>query len=81
MQGNHAHLAPEILATEFYDNSSQENSMSSIDVNFNFIVDYSKQPNFALGVLFLEIIAGYHRFDNDLLDSLKKWKNSISYFK
>ena len=27
-------------------------------------VDYSKQPNFALGVLFHEIIMGYHPFDN-----------------
>ena len=27
-------------------------------------VDYSKQPSFALGVLFHEIIMGYHPFDN-----------------
>ena len=43
--GNHAHLAPEILNS-----------------NFPGEVDYSKQPSFALGVLFHEIIMGYHPF-------------------
>ena len=45
--GNYAHLAPEILNSDYPGE-----------------VDYSKQPSFALGVLFHEIIMGYHPFDN-----------------
>ena len=45
--GNLAHLAPEILNS-----------------NFPGEVDYSKQPSFALGVLFYEIIMGSHPFEN-----------------
>ena len=45
--GNHAHLAPEILNSDFPGE-----------------VDYSKQPSFALGVLFHEIIMGSHPFGN-----------------
>ena len=45
--GNPAHIAPEILNSDFPGE-----------------VDYSKQPSFALGVLFHEIIMGSHPFDS-----------------
>ena len=45
--GNLAHLAPEVLNSEFPGE-----------------VDYSKQPSFAMGVLFHEIVMGYHPFGN-----------------
>ena len=37
-------------------------------------VNYSKQPSFALGVLFHEIVMGFHPFENYPLDSLKYGK-------
>ena len=40
-------------------------------------VDYSKQPSFALGVLFHEIIMGYHPFTNYPLQAGKKPNISI----
>ena len=45
--GNYAHLAPEVLNSDFPGE-----------------IDYSKQPSFALGVLFYEIIMGHHPFKN-----------------
>ena len=49
--GNQEHLAPEILNYDFAKEGNIE-------------VDYSKQPSFALGVLFHEIIMGSHPFVN-----------------
>ena len=46
--GNPAYLAPELLA----------------NTNYPKEIDYSKQPSFALGVLFHEIIMGEHPFGN-----------------
>ena len=48
--GNQEHLAPEVLSCDFIRGGYIE-------------VDYSKQPSFALGVLFHEILTGYHPFD------------------
>ena len=56
--GNQAHLAPEVLNCDFRREGNIE-------------VDYSKQPSFALGVLFHEILTGYHPFDNYPMDSVK----------
>ena len=56
--GNLAHLAPEILNSEYPGE-----------------VDYSKQPSFALGVLFHEIIMGYHPFDNYPIDTFGRKPN------
>ena len=51
--GNQEHLAPEVLNTAFY--LSRRKTIK---------IDYSKQPSFALGVLFHEILTGSHPFDN-----------------
>ena len=56
--GNQAHLAPEVLNCDFSRGGKIE-------------VDYSKQPSFALGVLFHEILTGYHPFDMYPLDPAK----------
>ena len=56
--GNQAHLAPEVLNCDFSRGGKIE-------------VDYSKQPSFALGVLFHEILTGSHPFDMYPLDSAK----------